>query len=141
MMRFNLKNKDNINAPNTSSSLILLVAAPVMCAAAGGMGWGGLLCALIVLVGYVGYIKKDRLARNMVFVGIMSRGLGFTMGQWIKSKNSWTPDWLTTFDLSLRQWLLGIFPEKFFSLMGWNWWNMMETIFGLFLGFGLGLGL
>ena len=91
MMRFNLKNKDNINAPNTSSSLILLVAAPVMCAAAGGMGWGGLLCALIVLVGYVGYIKKDRLARNMAFVGIMSGGLGFTMGQWIQSKNSWSP--------------------------------------------------
>ena len=309
MMRFNLKNKDNINAPNTSSSLILLVAAPVMCAAAGGMGWGirgqyghewgamvpgvlvaftlvflfgrelaplntaravsltalavsfggtmtygqtvgltqdtplvgnypafrwgmiglflkgglwigfggaflgiglgrkeyrlkeisilyvvllisvllgiqlfnrpyvpevgsadralpwiyfsdhwkwepsnlqmkprqecwgGLLCALIVLVGYVGYIKKDKLARNMAFVGIVSGGLGFTMGQWIQSKNSWTPNWLTTFDLSLHQWLPGIFPEKFFSLMGWNWWNMMETIFGLVLGFGLGLGL
>ncbi len=103
--------------------------------------WGGLLLALIVLISYVGYIKKDKLARNMSFIGIISGGIGFTLGQWIQSKHSWTPGWLTELDLSLHQWLPSIFPQKFFSLMGWNWWNMMETTFGLVLGFGLGLGL
>ena len=103
--------------------------------------WGGLLAALAALVTYVWYIKKDKLARNMAFVGVLAGGLGFTLGQGLQAKHSWTPGWLTGFDLSLHESLPGIFPEKFFSLMGWNWWNMMETTFGAVLGFGLGLGL
>jgi len=103
--------------------------------------WGGLLAAFLGLVAYVGYIKKDKLARNMAFVGVLAGGAGFTLGQSLQAKHSWTPGWLTEFDLSLHEFLPGIFPEKFFSLMGWNWWNMMETTFGLVLGFVLGLGL
>lgn len=77
----------------------------------------------------------------MAFFGVLAGGLGFTLGQSLRAKHSWTPGWLTEFDLSLHKSLPGIFPEKFFSLMGWNWWNMMETTFGLVLGFVLGLGL
>ena len=103
--------------------------------------WGGLFLALATLVGYVWYFKRDRLARNMAFVGIVSGGLGFSLGQALQSKHSWTPGWLVDFDGALHSALPGIFPEEFFSLMGWNWWNMMETTFGAVMGFGLGLGL
>ena len=103
--------------------------------------WGGLLTAFLGLVTYVGYIKKDKLARNMAFFGVLAGGAGFTLGQGLQARHSWTPGWLTKFDLSLHAFWPGVFPEKFFSLMGWNWWNMMETTFGLVLGFVLGLGL
>lgn len=103
--------------------------------------WGGLLAAFIGLVTYVGYFKRDRLAFNMAFVGVLAGGLGFTLGQTLQAKHSWTPNWVTDFDLYLHTSLPAIFPEAFFSLMGWNWWNMMETTFGLVLGFVLGLGL
>ncbi len=103
--------------------------------------WGGLLVAFVALVIYVAYFKKDWLAFNMSWVGVLAGGLGFTLGQSLQAKHSWTPGWLTEFDLSLHHWLPNVFPPKFFSLMQWNWWNVMETTFGCVLGFGLGLGL
>ncbi|MCA9027479.1 MAG: hypothetical protein KDA86_19880 [Planctomycetaceae bacterium] len=103
--------------------------------------WGGLLAALLGLLAYVSLIKKDKLARNMTFFGVLGGGLGFTLGQALQAKHSWTPDWLTEFDHTLHGWMPGVYPEEFFSLMGWNWWNMMETTFGLVMGFVLGFGL
>ncbi|MDG2382465.1 MAG: hypothetical protein P8N76_12415 [Pirellulaceae bacterium] len=103
--------------------------------------WGGLLAAFVGLVTYVRCFKKDRLAFRMALLGVLAGGLGFTLGQTLQAKHSWTPNWLTEFDVFLHTALPAIFPEKFFSLMGWNWWNMMETTFGLVLGFVLGLGL
>ena len=103
--------------------------------------WGGLLAALLGLVAYVSLYKKDKLARNMAFFGVLGGGFGFTLGQALQAKHAWTPGWLREFDQTLHGWMPGIFPEEFFSLMGWNWWNMMETTFGAVMGFVLGLGL
>ena len=103
--------------------------------------WGGLLTALVGLVAYVSLFKEDKLARNMSFFGVLGGGLGFTLGQYLQSRHTWTPGWLSEFDQTLHGWMPGIFPQEFFSLMGWNWWNMMETTFGAVMGFVLGLGL
>ncbi len=103
--------------------------------------WGGLLAAFVALIAYVRFIKKDKLAFRMAGVGVIAGGCGFTLGQALQAKHSWTPNWVVGFDQSLHEWLPGVFPEKFFSLIGYNWWNMMETTFGLVMGFLLGLGL
>ncbi len=87
--------------------------------------WGGLLLALSTLFVYLGWFKKDRLARNMTIVGFISGGLGFTIGQSVQAA---------------RQWGFKPFHEGIFVKVG-NWWNMMETTFGLVLGFGMGVGL
>lgn len=102
--------------------------------------WGGLLLAFLALVAYVRFFKKDKLAFNLAWCGVVAGGVGFTIGQALQSKHSWTPNWLVGFDRSLHEALPSVFPEKFFSLMGYNWWNMMETTFGLVMGFLLGLG-
>lgn len=103
--------------------------------------WGGLLAALVGLVAYFSLFKRDKLARNMTFFGVLGGGLGFTLGQSLQAMHSWTPGWLVGFDQTLHGWVPGIYPEEFFSLMGWNWWNMMETTFGTVMGFVLGVGL
>jgi len=86
--------------------------------------WGGLLLALTVLFVYVAGFKKDRLARNMTLVGVLSGGLGFTIGQSVQAAHQWGAEW-TRYPIIAR--------------VG-NWWNMMETTFGFVLGFGLGVG-
>jgi hypothetical protein len=88
--------------------------------------WGGLLCALLGLVAYTGLFKGDRLARNMAFSGFLAGGCGFAIGQSIQAHNAWNPGWL---------------EGTQFAGIPINWWNMMETTFGLVLGFGLALGL
>lgn len=91
--------------------------------------WGGLLLALAALFVYVGWFKKDRLARNMTLVGVLSGGLGFTLGQSVQASWQWEAEFLRK----------GFFAEVIFAKVG-NWWNMMETTFGLVMGFGLGVG-
>ena len=103
--------------------------------------WGGLLAALVGLVAYVSFVKRDKLARNMTFFGVLGGGLGFTTGQMLQNKHSWTPGWLSDVDQSVHQWMPSVYPEEFLSVMGWNWWNMMETTFGAVMGFVLGFGL
>ena len=90
--------------------------------------WGGLLLALVGLTVYTGWKKKDRLARNMALVGFLAGGLGFTIGQSVQAMWQWHPEWFQT---GLAHTLTRNF----------NWWNVMETTFGLILGFGLALGL
>ena len=103
--------------------------------------WGGLAAALTGLVIYVACIKRDQLATIMALFGFLGGGLGFSMGQSLQAKHAWTPGWLSDFDATLHQTIPSIYPEEFFSLMSWNWWNMMETTFGMVFGFVLGLGL
>jgi hypothetical protein len=89
--------------------------------------WGGLLFALAGLWFYVAAIKRDALARNLGLFGIVFGALGFAGGQCVQAYHSWN---LADFQ---RGWLARIEPYM-------NWWNTMETIFGMILGLGLGLG-
>lgn len=90
--------------------------------------WGGLLVALLGLTIYLGWIKKDRLARNLAFSGFLAGGLGFPLGQCVQAYRRWNPEIFTT----------GFFAD-FDPYM--NWWNFMEIGFGAVLGAGLALGL
>ena len=90
--------------------------------------WGGVLLAPLGLTIYTGWKKRDSLARNMALAGFLAGGFGFTIGQSVQASWQWYPQWYKTgLAHSLTQ--------------SFNWWNMMETTFGLVLGFGLGLGL
>lgn len=103
--------------------------------------WGGLACSLAGLLTYFVCLKKDKLAANLTCFGFLGGGLGFSLGQSLQAKHAWTPGWLSGFDATLHKAIPGVFPEEFFSLMSWNWWNMMETTFGMVFGVVLGLGL
>ncbi len=89
--------------------------------------WGGFLFALAGLVIYAGWFRRDRLARNMAFWGCLG-GLGFPAGQCLQAWHAWNR---------------GLFQAG--RLAQWdrviNWWNFMETTFGLVMGASLGLGL
>ena len=89
--------------------------------------WGGLLFALAGLWFYVAAIKRDAIARNLGLFGIVFGALGFAGGQCVQAYHSWN---LANFQ---QGWLGRIEPYM-------NWWNTMETIFGMVLGLGLGLG-
>ena len=89
--------------------------------------WGGLLFALAGLWFYVAAIKRDAIARNLGLFGIVFGALGFAGGQCVQAYHSWN---LANFQ---QGWLGRIEPYM-------NWWNTMETIFGMILGLGLGLG-
>jgi hypothetical protein len=88
--------------------------------------WGGLLTALAVLTVYVGYWRRDRLARRLVWWGILGGALGFPLGQSIQAYHAWNPDFLR-----------GSLLEGTVI----NWWNMMETTYGAVMGALLGCGL
>lgn len=88
--------------------------------------WGGLLVALAVLTVYAGYWRKDKLARRLVWWGVLGGALGFPLGQSIQASHAWNPDFLA-----------GSFLEG----TAINWWNMMETTFGATMGALLGCGL
>ena len=90
--------------------------------------WGGLILALAAITVYVSIWRKDALARNMAFWGFLGGAIGFPTGQAIQSYNAWHP---------------GFFEEKLLgSVAGYmNWWNIMETTFGVIMGACLGLGL
>jgi len=90
--------------------------------------WGGLLFALILLVGYTGVARKDHLARNMALWGVLGGTIGFPAGQSLQAFHAWNPE---VFDAGL--W------AALDSHM--NWWNMMETTYGAIMGGVLGLGL
>jgi hypothetical protein len=87
-----------------------------------------MLLALVGLVAYVQFVRRDGFARNMALVGFLAGGLGFSLGQSVQSFHAWH-------------------PEVFKSLLGEelhrhvNWWNMMEISFGAIFGGVLALGL
>ncbi len=89
--------------------------------------WGGFLLALIGLVLYVGWFRRDRLAQNMAFWGCVG-GVGFPMGQSLQAWHAWNRD-------LFREGTLAQIDKVI------NWWNFMETTFGLVMGASLALGL
>jgi len=89
--------------------------------------WGGLLVALVGAWAWVSWVRRDRLARNLTLWGMLG-GLGFPLGQCLQSFHAWNPEVFTA-----GLWV-AIDPVM-------NWWNWMETTFGLVMGASLGLGL
>lgn len=89
--------------------------------------WGGLLFALAGLIGYLQLARKDMLARNLALWGVLCGGLGWVAAQSIQTYHAWNVE-------QFRQgWFSPIEPVM-------NWWNTMETAFGMCIGAGLGLG-
>jgi hypothetical protein len=90
--------------------------------------WGGLLLALIGLIGYAGGWRRDRLARHLAGWAVLGGMVGFPLGQCLQAYHAWHQD-------AFRQgWWAGLDPLI-------NWWNMMETTFGAVMGGTIGLGL
>ncbi|MGV3606784.1 MAG: hypothetical protein ACO1RA_10265 [Planctomycetaceae bacterium] len=90
--------------------------------------WGGFLLALIGLLLYASVIKRDGLALRMGLWGILGGMIGFPMGQSLQAFHAWNLEWFRSPSLAAIDPLI-------------NWWNWMETTFGLVLGGTLGLGL
>lgn len=89
--------------------------------------WGGLLLAWLTLWSYVAFWKGDRLARNLGLFGLLFGAIGFPAGQCAQAFHSWNLE-------AIRSgWFATIDPYM-------NWWNVMEIIFGVVLGAGIGLG-
>jgi hypothetical protein len=89
--------------------------------------WGGFLFALTGLIIYLGWFRKDRLGRNMALWGCLG-GLGFPIGQSLQAWHAWHLDLFKEGSLARIDHVI-------------NWWNFMETTFGLVLGASLALGL
>lgn len=79
--------------------------------------WGGLLCALLGSIAYLGIIRKDRSAASMAVAGFLAGGIGFALGQSVQAAHAWNRHWFETGPLAQLE------PHV-------NWWNMMEITFG-----------
>jgi hypothetical protein len=93
--------------------------------------WGGYVLALLGLMAYTRLVRADRLAARMAVVGFIAGGLGFPAGQCVQAFHAWRPEVFTDGPLSA-------FNDYF---RYFNWWNMMETSFGLVWGGIMTLGL
>lgn len=90
--------------------------------------WGGLLMVLAGLWIYLAAFKQDRLARNLALWGVLAGAIGFPTGQCLQACHAWNTEWFASgWRASLDQNL--------------NWWNLMETAFGVVFGAVLALGL
>ena len=87
--------------------------------------WGGLLLALATLIAYTGWYRKDRLACNMALWGVLGGAVGFPIGQTVQAYFAWN-----------REAMAG----SWWSGLGMNWWNTMETVYGTVMGAVLGIG-
>jgi hypothetical protein len=90
--------------------------------------WGGLLVALIGLLVYVGWARRDRLSVNLGLWGMLGGGLGFSLGQCVQAFHAWN------LEMFQGGWLGRLDPLL-------NWWNFMEITFGAIWGCVLALGL
>ncbi|MCE2861843.1 MAG: hypothetical protein RIR76_896 [Verrucomicrobiota bacterium] len=89
--------------------------------------WGGLLVALLGAWAWIGWWRRDLLVRRLTVWGMVG-GLGFPLGQCLQSYHAWNPQaWAASPWAALA-------PRM-------NWWNWMETLFGVAIGACLGLGL
>jgi hypothetical protein len=88
--------------------------------------WGGLLTSLLGLIVYTGWIRGDRLARNLALWGFLGGALGFPLGQSLQAWHAWQQE-------AVDAWLGELAGHI-------NWWNMMETTFGAVFGAVLALG-
>lgn len=89
--------------------------------------WGGFLFALVGLILYLGWFRRDILARNLALWGCLG-GLGFPIGQCLQAWHAWNREAIRASEFASFDRLI-------------NWWNFMETTFGLVLGAALALGL
>ena len=94
--------------------------------------FGGYWMALIGLALYARVVRGDKLAMRMAIVGIIAGGLGFSGGQCTQSAHAWHPEWFQ------EGGPLGFGASVFNRL---NWWNVMETSFGVIWGSIVGFGL
>lgn len=90
--------------------------------------WGGLWLALLGLLAFVGWFRRDRLAVRLGAWGILAGAIGFPAGQTLQAAHAWHPEF---FNQGI---LASLAPHL-------NWWNLMETTFGAVWGGLLGLGL
>ncbi len=90
--------------------------------------WGGLLVALAGATVYVGWARRDFLARNLAGWGFLAGAIGFPCGQAVQAFHAWHRGFFQTG-----------FLGKIDPII--NWWNLMETTFGAVFGAVLGLGL
>jgi hypothetical protein len=79
--------------------------------------WGGLLCALLGLIVYLGGIRRDRFAAGLAFAGFLAGGIGFALGQTVQAAHAWNRHWFEAGSLAQLEPYI-------------NWWNMMEITFG-----------
>ncbi|MFA6241645.1 MAG: hypothetical protein WC655_11995 [Candidatus Hydrogenedentales bacterium] len=85
--------------------------------------WGGLWVAFLFVIAYVSALKRDGLAWRLGLWGLLGGALGFPLGQCVQAYHAWNAEQFTE----------GVWPIL-------NWWNFMETTFGLIMGAMLGLG-
>jgi hypothetical protein len=90
--------------------------------------WGGLLLALLGLIGWLRWAKRDPLAPRLALWAMLGGAIGFPLGQSLQAFHAWNPE---------------IFRSGFWVWLDphMNWWNWMETTFGAAMGGTLGLGL
>ncbi len=89
--------------------------------------WGGLWLALLGLLVWLRWVRRDPLAVRLAGWGILGGALGFPLGQSLQALHAWNPGW---FQGGVWTWLD---PRL-------NWWNWMETTFGGVMGAALGWG-
>lgn len=89
--------------------------------------WGGLLLALLGAIAYARFARHDGVAGRLAAWAILGGALGFPAGQSLQAFHAWNRDvfqsgWLAAVDSHI------------------NWWNFMETTFGVVWGGILGWG-
>ncbi len=89
--------------------------------------WGGLLLALVGATAYVGWARRDSLARTLAGWGFLAGAIGFPCGQAVQAFHAWHRGFFQTGFLGSIDPII-------------NWWNFMETTFGAVFGAVLGLG-
>lgn len=89
--------------------------------------WGGMLFALAGGILYAGAFRRDPLAGRLAGWACLGGALGFPLGQSLQSYHAW----------HRADFQVGIWTQLDPIL---NWWNFMETTFGLVLGATLGFG-
>jgi len=90
--------------------------------------WGGMLAALAAGWAWWGWVRGDRLARNLAVWGFVAGAVGFPLGQSLQAYHAWNRA-----AFAAGSW------AAFDAVM--NWWNWMETTFGATFGALLAVGL
>lgn len=90
--------------------------------------WGGMLFALVGLMGYVRVHRGDGLAFRLGLWAVVGGMIGFPLGQCLQAYHAWHPE-------LFRQGIWASWDPVI------NWWNFMETTFGAVMGAALGCGL
>jgi hypothetical protein len=85
--------------------------------------WGGIWFAFLFVLLYTSLLRKDGMGLRLGCWGVLGGALGFPLGQCVQAYHAWNAE-------SMKD---GIWPIL-------NYWNFMETTFGLIMGALLGLG-